>query len=256
MALCYAPFNEPLVPGTLVRRYKRFLADVRLKDGTEVTAHCPNSGSMLGMRGPGSDVLLRHVADPKRRLAWTWEFVRPPGMGWIGCNTARPNEIVACLIETGLLRDHGLHADDGMRREVKYGKNSRIDILLGTEASGLSYVEVKNCTLRGDGAADAAPVARFPDAVTARGAKHMDELAAMTAAGHQATVVFLVNRADCTSFDVARDIDPTYGEAFDRAVEAGVRALPVAVAPGPDGWEWIGVLPLGHAAARSGRVPA
>lgn len=231
----YEPYNPPLVAGRLVRRYKRFLADVELEDGRLITAHCPNSGSMMGMSEPGSDVMVRHVPDPKRKLKWTWELVRPPGTGWVGCNTARPNDIVRWAIETGQVP--GLSAATGLRTEVKYGRNSRIDILLGPDDDAC-YVEVKNTTLAAEG------VARFPDAVTARGAKHMQELADMVAAGHRAVVVFLVNRADCRRFEVARDIDATYAAAFDAARAAGVEAMALGVTPDPDGWAVHGLLPI------------
>lgn len=232
----FSPFESPLQHGTLVRRYKRFLADITLTDGTEVTAHCPNSGSMLGMREPGSEVMVRHVDDPKRKLQWTWELVKPLDTDcWVGCNTQRPNQVVEWAITEG--RVPGLSATHGLCREVKYGQNSRIDLLLGDADSGTTYVEVKNTTLARGG------VAEFPDAVTARGAKHMDELAAMVQEGHRAVVLFFVNRADTDRFDVARDIDPAYGDAFDRALDAGVEALPLGMDVGPDGWTVRGVLP-------------
>lgn len=231
----FKPFQE-LHSGVLVQRYKRFLADIRLDSGEEITAHCPNSGSMLGMKEPGSKVLVRHVPDPKRKLKWTWEFVHPPGEVWVCCNTHRPNEVVEWAINTDQIP--GLSTASGLRREVKYGENSRIDILLGTKETGLTYVEVKNTTLRVDGQA------RFPDAVTTRGAKHMRELAAMVAEGHRAVVVFLVNREDCDSFDVARDIDHAYAADFDAAIAEGVEAIPLGVKCGPDGWEVRGVLPI------------
>lgn len=236
----FDPFESPLHQGTLVRRYKRFLADITLDDGTAITAHCPNSGSMLGMREPGSPVYVRHVPDPKRRLQWTWELVCPDGgRTWVGCNTHRPNQVVEWAIREGLVP--GLSAAHGLRREVPYGHRSRIDLLLGDGERGLTYVEVKNTTLARQG------VALFPDAVTQRGAKHMDGLVAMRAEGHDAAVVFLVNRADCDRFGVARDIDPVYAEAFDRAAAAGVRVVPLGVAVGPDGWTVRGVLPVATA---------
>ena len=258
-----AVLDGPLREGRLVRRYKRFLADIEL-DGEAITAHCPNSGSMLGMDDPGSPVLVRHVPDPKRKLKWTWEMVQVDG-AWVGCNTARPNEVVRRAIEAGLVP--GLDASHGIRPEVRYGTNSRIDLLLGDEEHGLTYVEIKNTTLARDvGAPRAEPgplwqtakevrdgypvgrgsgphVATFPDAITARGAKHMDELAAVVDAGHQAAVVFFVHRGDCDRFDVARDIDPAYAAAFDRAVDAGVQVIPLGVDPGPEGWRIRGVLP-------------
>lgn len=246
----FDPFEAPLRSGRLVRRYKRFLADIELEDGVQVTAHCPNSGSMLGLKEPGSPCRLRPVDDPKRKLAWTWELVSPDGGAtWVGINTMRPNQVVEWAVREGLVP--GLTADHGLRREVRYGTGSRIDLLLGDEARGRTYVEVKNTTLAAeaaDGTADRAGTALFPDAVTARGAKHMDELAAMRAEGHDAVVVFFVNRSDRHRFAVARDIDPAYGAAFDRAVEAGVRMLPLGMDAGPDGWRVRGILPVDDAA--------
>jgi sugar fermentation stimulation protein A len=232
----FNPYESPLLPGKLVKRYKRFLADIELDDGTEITAHCPNSGSMLGMREPGSEVMVRHVPDPNRKLKWTWELVKPIGTDcWVGCNTHRPNQVVEWAITQGLVP--GMTAANGLRREVKYGVNSRIDILLGDEATGITYVEVKNATMAQDG------LARFPDAVTSRGAKHMNELAQMVKDGHRSVVVFLVNRADCDYFEVARDIDPAYAVAFDEALSVGVEVIPLGVDASPVGWNVRGVLP-------------
>ncbi len=245
----FSPYESPLRLGTLDLRYKRFLADITLDDGEKILAHCPNSGSMLGMKEPGSPVAVRHVADPKRKLQWTWELVQPKGLDtWVGCNTHRPNQVVRWAIEQGQVP--GLSAADGLRPEQKYGTNSRIDFLLGNEDAGFTYVEVKNTTLAyqtGTNEPAAEPgthTAAFPDAVTARGAKHMDELVAMREEGHEAAVVFLVNRADCDRFTVARDIDPAYGAAFDRAVEAGVRMIPLGMDVELDGWSVRGVLPM------------
>lgn len=246
----FDPFEAPLRAGRLVRRYKRFLADIVLDDGRQVTAHCPNSGSMLGLKAPASPCRVRPVDDPKRKLKWTWELVSPDDGGtWVGINTQRPNDAVEWAVREGLVP--GLAADAGLRREVRYGTNSRIDLLLGSEGAGRTYVEVKNTTLAAHdpGVAAAEPgrppgTALFPDAVTARGAKHMDELAAMRADGHDAAVVFFVNRADCDRFAVARALDPAYGEAFDRARDAGVRMVPLGMDVGPDGWRVRGVLPL------------
>ncbi|MGB0653134.1 MAG: DNA/RNA nuclease SfsA [Thermoplasmatota archaeon] len=235
----FNPFEAPLQPASLLRRYKRFLADLELEDGTQILAHCPNSGSMLGMKEPGSPCYVRPVDDPKRKLKWTWELVSPDqGATWVGMNTQRPNQVVEWAIQEGLIP--GLSAEAGLRREVKYGREgrSRIDLLLGNKEAGLTYVEVKNTTLAEDG------LARFPDAVTARGAKHMDELVHVVEEGHRAAVVFFVNRADCDRFDVARDIDSAYGEAFDRAVAAGVQIVPLGMKVGPQGWRVRERLPM------------
>lgn len=225
------PFGTPLLGGRLVRRYKRFLADIALDDGTPVTAHCPNSGSMTGMAEPGSRVMLSRSDRPTRKLAWTWELVEPPGGPWVGCNTMRPNHVVAWAIEQGLVP--GIDSEEPLRREVRYGSNSRIDLLVGDH-----HVEVKNTTLA------AGRVARFPDAVTARGTKHMDELAHIARSGRPATVVFFVNRADCDRFAVAQEIDPVYAKSFAAARDAGVRMLPLGMDVSPDGWSVRGPLPI------------
>jgi len=222
----------PLVPGRLVRRYKRFLADVTLEDGTTVTAHCANTGSMLGCAEPGSPVLLSEAENPARKLRYTWELVRV-GPTWVGINTARANGIVAEAVRAGRVPELAGHSE--FRREVPYGKNSRIDLLL-TGGPGPTYVEVKNTTLAFGG------TARFPDAVTERGRKHMEELARMVRGGAQAAVVFLVHRDDARRFCPADDIDPAYGKALRRAAKAGVMVLPYGASAGPDGVRVLGRL--------------
>lgn len=207
-------FSAPLVAGRLVRRYKRFLADVILDDGSEITAHCANSGSMLSLARPGARVWLLASADPKRKLAWSWKLEDVDG-ALVCIDTAHPNAIVAEAITAG--RIPALAGWASLRREVKYGKNSRIDLLLEDEVRGRAYVEVKNVTLmRTPG------LAEFPDAVTSRGAKHLDELADMVAAGHRAVMVYLVNRPDCDRFALAADIDPAYARGFAAARARGV----------------------------------
>ena len=213
-------FEEPLVRATLVRRYKRFLADVRLADGTELIAHCANPGSMIGVMAPGSAVWLSPNTNPKAKLDYRWEMIEVGG-GLVGINTSRSNRIVEEAITEGRVPELGGYAT--MRREVRYGQNSRIDLLLEgpgrSDAPGLCYVEVKNVTLCRNGYAE------FPDAVTARGAKHLRELSDMVGAGHRSVMVYLVQRMDCRTFRLARDIDPEYGAAFDKALAAGVEAL-------------------------------
>lgn len=213
-------FDVPLVTGQLIKRYKRFLADVTLDDGgAEVTAHCANSGSMMGLKEPGIKVWLTPNDDPKRKLKYSWEMLEIDG-AMVGINTSRPNGLVEEAIEAGRIPE--LIGYDKLRREVKYGKNSRIDILLEGEGDRRTYVEVKNVTLaREDG------IAEFPDAVTARGAKHLDELADMVREGHRSAMVFLIQRDDCDALVLARDIDPKYGEAFDAAVKAGVEVYAI-----------------------------
>lgn len=211
-------FSSPLLHGTLIKRYKRFMADVTLDDGTDVTAHCANSGSMLSVNAPGSEVWLSPANNPKRKLQYTWELLRV-GDTLVGINTQHPNGLVADAIADGTVTELAGYAT--LRREVKYGQNSRIDILLEDDAKPLCYVEVKNCTLRrdGDGAIE------FPDAVTARGAKHLKELSDMVAAGHRAVMMYLVQREDGDALTIAADIDPTYAAALKDAIAAGVEVL-------------------------------
>jgi len=214
-------FDPPLVAGTLIRRYKRFLADVRLDDGREVTAHCPNPGSMRTCAEPGWRVFLSPANNPARKLKWTWEIVlagedAAPTL----VNTSRPNRVVQEAIEAGLVPE--LLGYGSVRPEVKYGQNSRVDLLLQDAADGGPdcFVEIKNVTLlAGPGRA------AFPDSVTKRGAKHMAELAREVQAGHRSVVFFLVSRADVGEMAPADEIDPAYGQALRDAVAAGVEVL-------------------------------
>lgn len=210
----------PLVTGRLIQRYKRFLADVELDTGEIVTAHCANSGSMLGVAPPGARVWLSRSDDPKRKLAHSWLIVEI-GTALVGIDTGHPNALVAEAIRDGTIAEAAGYAS--LRREVKYGVNSRVDILLEDDARGRLFVEVKNVHLsRRPG------LAEFPDSVTARGTKHLGELAAEVERGHRAMMVFLVQRTDATEMSLARDIDPAYGHAFDKALRAGVEAVAYA----------------------------
>lgn len=209
-------FPDPLRRATLIRRYKRFLADVRFDDGEEVTAHIANPGAMTGLAEPGLEVWLSPARNPARKLKWSWELARIDER-LVGVNTAWPNAIVTEAIEAGAIAALSGYAT--LRREVKYGENSRVDILLGDEGRPDCYVEVKNVHLK------RARGAEFPDAVTKRGTKHLVELSAMVAAGHRAVMVYLVQREDCDDFRLAGDIDPTYAKAFAAALDAGIEAL-------------------------------
>lgn len=213
-------FPDPLLRGTLVKRYKRFLADVTLDTGETVTAHCANSGSMLNVKEPGSEVWLSPARNPERKLRYTWELVRV-GEALVGINTQHPNAIVAEALTEGAIAE--LSGYGSIRREVKYGKNSRIDLLLEDDNGPSCYVEVKNVTLKRD--LSATGPAEFPDAVTARGTKHLGELADMVAEGYRAVMMFLIQRPDCSRFTLAADIDPAYAEAYAKARAGGVEAL-------------------------------
>lgn len=209
-------FPNPLVKGTLIKRYKRFLTDVELESGDVVTAHCANPGSMLGLTDPGLEVWLSPAVNPERKLRYTWEMVHD-GRALVGINTAHPNGLVAEAIEAGTITE--LQGYGSRRREVKYGRNSRIDILLEGDGPAC-YVEVKNVHLsRVPGAAE------FPDSVTARGAKHLVEMTDMVAQGHRAIMVYLIQRDDCDHLSIAADIDPNYDEGLTRALESGVEAV-------------------------------
>lgn len=214
-------FPTPLIRGRLVKRYKRFLADVLLDSGDTITATCPNTGSMKGLTDPGSVVWLSVSDSPTRKYAHTWEMIESTLSGapvLVGINTARPNAIVSEAVAAGAVAELTGYPD--MRREVRYGLNSRIDILLECPKRGMCYVEIKNVHLMRE-----AGLAEFPDSVTERGAKHLGELAGMVADGHRAVMIFLVQRADASSFRLAADIDPTYAQAYAVAAAGGVEML-------------------------------
>ncbi len=210
-------FPDPLIHGTLLRRYKRFLADILLDDGQEITAHCANPGAMLGLTKEGSEVWLSPSRNPKRKLKYSWELMYADG-GLVGINTAHPNGLVEEAISAHKI--DALAGYDSIRREVKYGKNSRVDLLLGDENRPDCYVEVKNVHLmRRPG------LAEFPDSVTKRGAKHLVELGDMVKIGNRAVMFYLVQRTDCDRFTVAADIDPTYAKELEQAMAQGVEAI-------------------------------
>jgi sugar fermentation stimulation protein A len=233
-------FQKPLIPAKLLRRYKRFLADVELATGERLTVHVANPGAMTGLVEPGASVWLSKSDNVARKLAHSWELVEVDlggGAELVGINTAHPNLIVAEAIAAGLIPE--LSGYDTIRREVKYGKNSRVDFVLEAAGRPCCYVEVKNVHLmRKPG------LAEFPDSVTARGAKHLDELAAMVALGNRAVMLFLVQIASAISFTLARDIDPAYAAAFDRARRAGVEAIAYRCAVARDAIAVSGPVPI------------
>lgn len=215
----------PLVAGRLVKRYKRFLADVTLDDGRLVTAHSANTGSMMGCAEPGSRVWLSASDNPKRKLAFTWELVEAEPGVVVGIHTGRANALVEEAIRAGRLP--ALSGATSIRREVRYGKNSRIDLLLDFDAAPPCHVEVKNVTLVRDG------VALFPDAVTARGAKHLAEMTEVVRTGGRAAMVYCVQRGDGDALSPAQEIDPAYADALRDAMAAGVEAYALRGKPDP-----------------------
>jgi sugar fermentation stimulation protein A len=210
-------FSAPLVEGRLIKRYKRFLADVELVDGAVITAHTANTGAMLGCAAPGSRVWLSRSDNPKRRCPYTWELVETPEKVLVGINTQLSNGLVREAIEAGVVAE--LTGYDTIRGEVRYGQEkSRIDLLLEGKAPPC-YVEVKNVTLAEDGQGF------FPDAVTTRGAKHLRELMHVVQEGGRALIFFCVQREDVERFRPADHIDPVYGATLREALDAGVEAL-------------------------------
>ncbi|KIN65466.1 Sugar fermentation stimulation protein-like protein [Sulfitobacter noctilucae] len=211
-------FQTELVPARLIRRYKRFLADCTLEDGSEVVAHCANPGSMMGLAEPGSKIWLEPNDDPKKKLKYGWRLVDHENGHFTGVDTSLPNRAVRAALEAQQIE--ALAGYTTVKPEVKYGENSRIDFLLSAEGLPDAYVEVKSVTLcRQPG------LAEFPDSVTARGAKHLGELATVARAGHRAVLLYLVQRTDCAQVAMAQDIDPTYAAAHVLATQAGVETM-------------------------------
>ena len=212
-------FPLPLRRATLLKRYKRFLSDHRFEDGSTVTAHVANPGAMTGLVDEGLETWLSPAANPKRKLPFSWEMVRI-GQGLVGVNTGWPNRLAAEAIEAGAIPP--LAGYDTIRREVACGTRSRVDLLLEAPGRPPCYVEVKNVHLK------RGPAAEFPDSVTARGTKHLRELAAVAQGGARAVMLYVVQREDCDSFTLAADIDPAYAAAFAEARTSGVEALAYA----------------------------
>ena len=229
-------FQTPLIPATLIRRYKRFLADMTLADGTQITAHCANPGSMMGLADPGTRCWLEPNDDPKKKLKFGWRLVEHPNGHFTGVDTSVPNR----ALRTALMQHQiaGLDHYPMIRPEVKYGQNSRVDFLLTGDDLPDCYVEVKSVTLsRQPG------LAEFPDSVTQRGAKHLGELAEMARQGHRAIILYLVQRTDAQRATLAADIDPTYAAAMHNATQAGVEVLVIGTTITPEKIEIANPLP-------------
>jgi len=207
-------FNPPLVPARLIARYKRFLFDAELEDGTFITGSCPNTGSMLGLTTPDSRIWLSEHEGAKRKYRHVFELIEANGTT-VGVNTTMPNRIAAEAIALGQIADLGDYTT--VRREQNYGRNSRIDLLLTDPLRTATYVEVKNVHfMRQPG------LAEFPDTATARGAKHLEELGDMAQAGYRAVMLFVIQRLDCHRFRICGDLDPVYLKAFEQALGRGV----------------------------------
>jgi sugar fermentation stimulation protein A len=209
-------FKSRLIRGTLIQRYKRFLADVRLENDEIVTAHCTNTGSMMGCKEPGSPVYISRSDNLNRKLLFTWELIKTDGT-WVGINTMHPNKLVPEAVESGVIAE--LSGYQSIRREIKVSTHTRLDLCL-EGSNGNCFVEVKNVTLAMNG------IAAFPDAVSERGTKHLKELMRLKRQGHRAAIVFVIQRNDCDNFRPADEIDSEYGRWLRRAVKAGVEALP------------------------------
>jgi sugar fermentation stimulation protein A len=230
-------FPSPLVPATLVRRYKRFLFDAVLDTGEAITGSCPNTGSMLGLTTPGSRIWLsEHDMSGGRKYRHRFEMIEADGTT-VGVNTGLPNRLSEEAIRKGMIADLGDYPT--ILREQKYGRNSRIDLLLKADGRPDAYVEVKNVHF-----IRTAGLAEFPDTVTARGAKHLQELSDMAAMGHRAVMVYLIQRDDCDRFSICGDLDPAYQTAFHSARALGVEAYAVKCQATPDAITPMQAVPL------------
>ena len=212
-------FDRPLVPAVLIQRYKRFLFDAVLEDGRQITGSCPNTGSMRGLTTPGSRIWLSEHDSPTRKYQHMFEMIEV-GDTVVGINTGLPNRLAEEAIRARQIGDLHLYAT--LQREQKYGRNSRIDLLLTDPALKRAYVEVKNVHF-----SRTAGLGEFPDSPTARGAKHLEELGDMVAEGHRGIMIYLIQRDDCATFRICDDLDPVYAAAYRRAMQRGVEAFAI-----------------------------
>lgn len=234
----FYPFPQ-LYPGTLLKRYKRFFADIELDSGEVITAHCPNTGPMTGVCYLGGRVMVSHNPSPKRKLAYTWELaeVRDNGAIWVGTNTALPNRVMKSVLSDRLIPQLGSYSD--IKTEVKYGREgkSRIDFLLETDGQRPIYVEVKNTTWA------KGTLAVFPDTVTTRGQKHLRELTELLPEA-RAVMLYFINRGDCTAFSPGDETDPEYGALLRTALAQGVEVLPCRFNVTPEQIQYLGLAEL------------
>ncbi|MDJ0746718.1 MAG: DNA/RNA nuclease SfsA [Xenococcaceae cyanobacterium MO_167.B27] len=224
----------PLIPGKLIKRYKRFLADIELETGEIITAHCANTGPMIGVADAGSLVRVSKSDNKKRKLPYTWEMIQIETT-WVGVNTGLPNKVIKTALEQNLLPQLASQYSE-VKREVPYGKDkkSRIDFLLtGEDSQPPIYVEVKSVTLAQDN------IALFPDTVTTRGQKHLRELMALLPDA-KPVMLYFINRGDCTSFAPADNYDPSYGDLLRQAVATSVEVLPLRFEITPEGICYLG----------------
>lgn len=221
-------FSTPLLPAILIRRYKRFLADIRFPDGPEATAHVANPGAMTGLAEPGTHIWVKRNDDPNRKLRYSWQLVDQRTGHFTCVDTSLANRVVAEALAAGRIPE--LSGYSQHRPEVRCGERSRVDFLLSGEGRRDCYLEVKSVTL-----SRVAGLAQFPDAVTARGARHLHDLAQEVRAGHRAVLLFLIMRTDITHAGIATDIDPAYGEACEKATRAGVEAIAYDCVIDPEG---------------------
>lgn len=225
-------FDTPLVHGRLIRRYKRFLADIVLDTGETVTAHCTNSGSMLSCIEEGAEVYCTPVHDPARKTKFTWEMIRING-SWVGVNTGVPNRLAHEFVLGGTVPELGRYAE--AKREVTFA-DSRFDVY-AERAGEKCFIEVKNVTLK------VGEYARFPDAVSVRGAKHLRTLTEARRAGYRAVMLYVVQRTDVAVFAPAAHIDPVYAREMCAAHAAGVEIVPVQVTVSPERITYLRTLP-------------
>ena len=225
----------PLIRGRLVKRYKRFLADIELDDGRVVTAHCPNSGSMKGCREAGAPVWISTSDNPKRKLKYTWEVIRTRS-SFIGINTMVPNRLVRDAAAAGAIKELAMYST--VKSEVKTSDGTRLDLMLSDESGKRCYIEIKNCTLVEDG------VAMFPDAVTTRGQKHLEELVRLKQEGHRAVIFYLIQRMDARVFTPAAAYAQKLARAVDNGVEILTRDVIIAPETGPGTIQLRGSIPV------------